>query len=334
MKIYLLPIEPFEERYTEQWLRYWHDELLTEGWEVEAVLGTAIGEKEAGEFLDPTKTWIWKGSQLAVLGKLFSQMRAGDIILNLDGWGPSTTAMCYMRDTTGKDVKCVAFFHAGAYDPHDFLARSGMRKWALEVERGWMQALDLIFVGSVFGEQILHDNLGIDNLPTRITGYPIHQDELSMRGKPIPWDEREQIVVFPHRIAPEKNMEFFDALKVLYARLYPSESVVWKSTAQECATKDEYYECLGKAKVSFSSAYQETFGIAMQESIALGAWAVCPNRLSYQTVIRGGGWLFDNLLDATVLVHKCLHEKDSPPWDGHHEKAIQRASLFMKDLIR
>jgi len=116
MKIWLLPIEPFDHRYTWDWYNWWPAELIASGYEVGMVEGNQpVGEMTAGEFLDPINTWIWKGEQVANLAKNFRKgIKKGDIILTLDGWGPATTAACYMRDTTDLDVKVVAFFHAGS----------------------------------------------------------------------------------------------------------------------------------------------------------------------------------------------------------------------------
>jgi glycosyltransferase involved in cell wall biosynthesis len=326
MKIWLLPIEPFEERYTQQWYEWWPDELAELGFEVEVIKGIDVGSMDEGEFLDPIKTWEWKGSQVANLAAEWKKMKDGDAILITDGWGPATTAVAYMRETTGKDVKLVAFFHAGSYDPHDFLARKGCRLWGLDIERGWYKACDLVLVGSEFHVDMIRQNLGILTDNVVATGYPIHQDYLNIVGKPQEWESRNRLVVFPHRLAPEKQPHLFEKAEEIFNYKYPIKAE-WKKTKEVCNNKEEYYKLLGQARVVVSFARQETFGIAMQEGIALGAWAVAPNRLSYKTVIRDGGFLFDDLDEAVRLIAHALGLYGTACWDGYHEDAIRRAGM-------
>jgi len=331
VKIFLLPIEPFVYRYTEQWYRWWAQDLRAEGWTVKVIDGEPVGEMEAGDFLDPVKTWVWKGTQVAALARCWSEVKDGDWILTLDGWGPSTTAACYMRDMTGLKIKVAAFFHAGSYAPLDMLDRVGMRRWALDVERGWMKGLDLILVGSEFSKKLIEDNVGQSGLPIVACGVPIHAGELIKRAPPMPFHQRGQVVVFPHRHSPDKHPEMFGELRWIYERLFPNDKVVWVQTIESCKTKQEYYETLACARVSVSFTFRETFGIAMQESQALGAWPVVPFDGSYPEVIRVGYKGYGNLVEAADLVHKCLRAEIGPEWDGHHELAVQRASEAMKE---
>lgn len=62
---------------------------------------------------------------------------------------------------------------------------------------------------------------------------------------------------------------------------------------------------IARAKVAFSSALQETFGIAMQECINLGCVPCAPRRLSYPDVIPHD-YLYDNLGEAVEIIHKGI----------------------------
>lgn len=339
MSVWLLPIEPFEERYTADWLRWWPDGLRAAGLDVELVLGAQpVGERAGGEFLDPTATWQWKGTQVAELARRWAEVQDGDVVLTLDVWGPATTAALYMRHTTGRRVRVVGFYHAGASDPHDFLARTGCRTWALDVERGWARGCDLLLCGSRAAERMLRDNLGVHDDPTvrgahvAVTGYPIMRGELLRHASP--WALRERLVVFPHRLAPEKQPEQFDALRGRHAALYPdAPATTWVRSRDVYAGKESYHQLLGRARVVVSTATQETFGIAMQEGIALGAWAVAPRRLSYPEVVRpGSGHLYDDLTAAAHAVERSLQSDSPPTWDGYHERAVQRAAQAILEL--
>lgn len=83
--------------------------------------------------------------------------------------------------------------------------------------------------------------------------------------------------------------------------------------------------------MAVSTARQESFGIAMQEAVALGAWAVVPNRAAYPDVTRpGSGFIYDSLEDAAELVQRCLTANASPVWDGYYENVVQRIGEEIK----
>lgn len=340
--IHLLPIEPFEERYTSQWLKWWPEELEAEGFKVHVIAGsTAYQKRSGGEFLDPVGTWEWKGSQVQNFASWFrdGNVKDGDWVLSLDGWGPGTTAAAYIRDATGVQFKIAVFFHAGSYDPADFLSRSGMGRWALSMERGWMEAADLILVGSQFHQNMLTETLGVTPWKIGIVGNPIHQKELWEAAYPIYWEDRPKLVVFPHRLAPEKAPDEFDQIAAIHREKYPigHKGSRWVKTYEWFGQtgKPGYYRTLARSRVVVSTAYQETFGIAMQEGIALGSWAVAPKRLAYPEVIReGSGLLYDTLEHAADLVNICLKSSIPSRWDGHHEHAIKRATNHIKRISR
>jgi glycosyltransferase involved in cell wall biosynthesis len=303
------------------------------GIDVYFINGQHVGDRSGGEFLDPCLTWIWKGSQVANLAKMFSTkiVRDGDVFLSLDGWGPSTEAIAYMRDALGLDVKLVIFLHAGSYDPWDFLARKNMNRWARGLEESWVSAADLILVGSDFHRKLLIEKRGAEDHKIFTCGCPIHRSKLV---EPIAWEEKENIVVFPHRLAPEKAPWEFDRIRELCkteAMWIKTRDPAWKGTNYDGFTsKTHYYDLLRRAKVVVSTARQETFGIAMQEGIALGAWAVAPDRLSYPELIsKQEGKLYPpgNLQAAADFVSLALTSRLGPTWNEQPERAILRAGV-------
>ena len=330
--VHVLPIEPFNERYTGQWFMWWPKELRAEGFNVNVICGENVGERRQGEFLDPTLTWIWKGIQVSNLAKCWGSINTGDWILNLDGWGPASTAAVYMKHTTNKDVKIALFMHAGSYDPHDFLARTGCRQWALDVERGWVKAADLLLLGSHFHEQLIKDNLGMSSVRASVCGVPIHKEDILQMAAPVAWEKRARLVIFPHRLAPEKAPEEFNTICDIHKRLYPQShsSTVWLRTRDLYTNKRSYYNLLAQARCAISTARQETFGIAMQEAAVLGSWLIVPNRLSYPETVRGAGWLYNSLEEAASLVERALNKHVPAPWDGYHEHAIKRAAQALR----
>jgi hypothetical protein len=86
---------------------------------------------------------------------------------------------------------------------------------------------------------------------------------------------KRDLILFPHRIAPEKQVEIFRDLK---EHLPQYEFVVCQD---QQLTKNEYHNLLGEAKLVFSANLQETLGISWYEGAIVDAIPLVPDRLSY-----------------------------------------------------
>jgi hypothetical protein len=87
--------------------------------------------------------------------------------------------------------------------------------------------------------------------------------------------QKRDLILFPHRIAPEKQVEIFRDLK---EHLPQYEFVVCQD---QQLTKNEYHNLLGEAKLVFSANLQETLGISWYEGALVDAIPMVPDRLSY-----------------------------------------------------
>jgi hypothetical protein len=87
--------------------------------------------------------------------------------------------------------------------------------------------------------------------------------------------EKRNLILFPHRVAPEKQVEIFRDLK---EELPQFEFVVCQ---EQTLSKNEYHNLLGEAKVVFSANLQETLGISWYEGALVNALPMMPDRLSY-----------------------------------------------------
>jgi len=87
--------------------------------------------------------------------------------------------------------------------------------------------------------------------------------------------KKRDLILFPHRLAPEKQVDIF---KDLATRLPQYEFVVCQ---EQQLTKHEYHTLLGEAKIVFSANLQETLGISCYEGALLNAIPLVPDRLSY-----------------------------------------------------
>jgi glycosyltransferase involved in cell wall biosynthesis len=107
------------------------------------------------------------------------------------------------------------------------------------------------------------------------TGWPMEYTESMIA--PRLWAKKENIIVFPHRIAPEKRLDLFERL-ANHPDLRHYDFVV---PMKMNVDKTDYHKWLQRARFAVSFAEQETLGISMYEAACAGACPIVPNRLSY-----------------------------------------------------
>jgi len=315
--LYVFPIEPIEERYSAQWWRRWRGELKQLGVVHKYVgesliVGTTPGTVGKGEFLDPTYTNKWKALQLVeFVDKHLPYVTKDDWLLLHDAWNPQIESLAYIRDTVGPEFKIAGLLHAGTWDEHDYLSQKGLGRWAWSCEEGWLEALDLVFVATNFHKSLLTKKRTCDPDKIKVTGFPLYSADFG-RVNVWDWANRSKLVVFPHRLAPEKQPEQFVELEHMYRAKYGDDDSIWLSTKNFCSTKIGYYDVLARARVVVSTALQETWGIAMLEGMMLGAVPVAPNRLSYPETMPAQ-CLYETLEEAVDLIHGALHTKEAQP---------------------
>jgi hypothetical protein len=172
-------------------------------------------------------------------------------------------------------------WHAGSYDPQDFLGRLvGDKPWVRHAEKSFFHAFEHNYFATDF-----HINMFCENLlgftPAKMlydttivrTGWPMeYMENTLLMYKNMP---KRDLILFPHRIAPEKQVEIFRDLK---EHLPQYEFVVCQD---QQLTKNEYHNLIGEAKLVFSANLQETLGISWYEGALLNAIPMVPDRLSY-----------------------------------------------------
>jgi len=105
------------------------------------------------------------------------------------------------------------------------------------------------------------------------TGWPM--EYLPNVLEPYTHATKRNLILFPHRIAPEKQVEIFRELAIM---LPEYEFVVCQD---QKLSKHEYHTLLSEAKIVFSASLQETLGISWYEGALVKALPMVPNRLSY-----------------------------------------------------
>jgi glycosyltransferase involved in cell wall biosynthesis len=198
-----------------------------------------------------------------------------------------------MSELLGIPVTTHGLWHAGSYDPQDFLGRLvGAKPWVRNAEKSFFHAFDHNYFATNFHIEMFVTNL-LNDYPTENpwlaedlkdiiagedprfvrTGWPMEymEDTLTMY-KNMP---KRDLILFPHRIAPEKQVDIFRDL----ATYLPQYEFVVCQDQQ--LTKNEYHNLLGEAKLVFSANLQETLGISWYEGAVVDAIPIVPNRLSY-----------------------------------------------------
>ena len=282
MTIFIVDIEAVDTRYTKQWKEYLPKQLQRATSEDVVVIsgGETPQATTPGAFLNFGGTNVYKSKQLETIGEMFckGQVTDGDYFLYTDAWNPTVIQLKYMAELLGVDINIGGLWHAGSYDPQDFLGRLiGDKPWVRHAEMSMYECYDDNFYATNYHIDLftdtMMDNYNVDMDKAIKVGWPMEylKDSLiSYKGM-----EKRDLILFPHRVAPEKQVEIF---RDLAQRLPQYEFVVCQ---EQELTKNEYHNLLGEAKMVFSANLQETLGISWYEGALVGALPMVPDRLSY-----------------------------------------------------
>jgi hypothetical protein len=278
MTIYIVDIEAVDTRYTKQWKEYLPKQLQRATNEsVEVISGGETPQATTpGAFLNFGGTNVYKSKQLEIIGEKFckGQVKDGDYFLYTDAWNPTVIQLRYMAELLDVDVRVGGLWHAGSYDPHDFLGRLiGDKPWVRHAEQSMYECYDDNFFATEFHIDLFADSLDLDEDKTIRVGWPMEYLKNSLDS--YKGMEKRNLILFPHRIAPEKQVDIF---RDLAEQLSEYEFVVCQERE---LTKNEYHNLLGEAKMVFSANLQETLGISWYEGALVNAIPMVPDRLSY-----------------------------------------------------
>ena len=313
--VFLVDLEAVDSRYTGQWKTHVPALLEKAGHNVTIISGpTDIPSATTpGAFLNFGGTNVYKSSQVEQLGRLFCQgaISPGDHFIFTDAWHPGIINLKYMSELLNIPVTTHGLWHAGSYDPQDFLGRLiGNKPWVRTAEASFYHAFDHNYFATEFHIELFAKTFGSYNgwsdlnIATKKiiqTGWPM--EYMADTLAPYANLEKRDLVLFPHRIAPEKQVEIFRDL----AKELPEYEFVVCQDQQ--LTKHEYHTLLGEAKVVFSANLQETLGISCYEGALVGAIPMVPDRLSYSEMYDSwckypSNWSID--FDEYRKSKKCL----------------------------
>ena len=283
--IYLVDLEYVETRYTAQWKTEFPQQIADQtGQDITVIEGPEdiAACTTPGAFLNFAGTNIYKSEQVKLLAEYFNnnEIKNGDHFVFADAWHPGILNLKYMLDLFQIDATIHGLWHAGSYDPQDFLGRLiGDKKWVRHTEYALFDAIDKNYFASIFhinlfAQTMYPEKENEEYLNSKIvrSGWPMEYLGNYIQPKRL---EKEKTIVFPHRNAPEKQLNIFLDL----AEEMPEYN--WINCNDYELTKKEYNELLEQSMMVFSANLQETLGISCYEILMAGGMPLVPNRLSY-----------------------------------------------------
>lgn len=289
--LFIVALEPIEMRYTSQLfdlIPKLFDENFGEVRHANIVGDMkSVGGTSTGAFLDFIGTNIWKSQQCVQIAKLFSQgsVKDGDVFFFTDAWNPVCLQVKYMADLSNIKIKMAGIWHAGCYDPSDFLGRDiGSDSWGTAAELAMFRAYDVNYFGTNYHFSLFDyehgDKMSLDDHKrVKIVGYPfdfVFDCAKFYKHKPIA--DSKISIVFPHRLAIEKNYDLFERL----AQDIPN--VEWITTQKMGLSKEAYYNVLADSTFTLSCSQHENLGISMAEAFLCGSIPIVPDDLSYHEI--------------------------------------------------
>ena len=296
-RVFLVDLEAVETRYTGQWKSHLPTLLQKRGHDVQIISGPQDipSATTPGAFLNFGGTNIYKANQVEQMGRLFCNgaVHPGDHFIFTDAWHPGIINLKYMSELLGIPVTTHGLWHAGSYDPQDFLGRLvGNKPWVRNAEKSFFYAFDHNYFATNFHIEMFIRNLINDGMFENPwieddvadalkgewknvvrSGWPMeYMSDTLLMYKNMP---KRNLILFPHRIAPEKQLPIFEDLK----KHLPQYE--FKVCQEYPLTKNEYHNMLGEAKLVFSANLQETLGISWYEGALVDAIPMVPDRLSY-----------------------------------------------------
>ena len=363
--LFIIPIEPLEERYTGEWYKFLPLAFAKAGFSVTQIDGTTLTDTvETGAFLDMNSTIFYKASQMQKIATMFrkKQIPNGSVffVSDLEFWGIESLRL--MAQINGVDIKIFGFLHAASYTKEDaFAVAAPYQKYT---ELGWLKAVDGIFVGSHYHKKAVMErrvNAFADEADRReiekkihVSGNPLFRSAYDT-SKPV---VKKNKIVITNRFDAEKrpDQSLMVALLVKQqlpdteivittsrptfrsnqqwlvdlARMYESQGLI---TIKEGLTKSEYHDELREAKVMISNSIEENFGYCVVEAIMYDVAPVLTRGLSHTEIVQGyDQFLFDTNDEAVKKVISFL-KRDTLLNAHHFLDSYFMAAEFMGQIM-
>lgn len=157
--------------------------------------------------------------------------------------------------------KHVALLHGGSFIPGDVMA------WEPKWEGKMLDQYDLLIAPSQYHYELQYEVY--PSIPMVVARWPLNNDVHDIQEDDIPpRHHRVDRLIFPHRMIPEKGWPLFASV---IRDIDPGD---WTLTAtHKGLSRHDYLQLLAESKAVFASATMETYGVAIEEAMALDC---CP----------------------------------------------------------
>lgn len=297
--LWVLPLEPLKERYTEQWYRWFHNKIRKYNIDYCYIDGDTLTDKvEVGKVLDASGTVYYKAKQIEKISRLFKseRVKSGDKFFLFDGQFFGVESIRYMATLYNVDIEIYCYFHASSYTIEDFT--EPMSDWLKYFEVAWFNYYDKIFVGTQYHKNSIL-NRRVRTLLSDISNKKGIYDKIIVTG--TMYDSSEVLkyksdrrinnrVIYSDRFDEEKRPQW---LLHLIKKFPDLEFIVTTSrdtltTDSRCfelgrdivkydnvrmqvgLSKADYYDILSKCSVYVTFSIEENFGICALEAITMG----------------------------------------------------------------
>lgn len=290
--LFIVPIEKIGTRYTTHWFKYLPKQLAEftnyNVHQFELPQGDDAPQNSEGGFFNFGFTCSYKSQQLVEIEKQFdSLVKDGDVFLFTDYWNPAVFFLRYIAAMKKVKITIVGICHAGLWDKEDMLSKAfGEEKWGLHLETAFGSAYDHLIFATDFSRNLYMSKINADPWKLHATGFPMEYYDKFLAdywSEDADVPEKENIVVFPHRKAEEKRIDYFKEIEQIVHQVKNRKDISFVVALDVCKDKTDYHALLYRSKVAFSAATQETLGISMGiEAPICGCIPMVPNRLSYR----------------------------------------------------
>jgi len=345
MTLWVLPLQPLNERYSEQWYRWFPEEFKKRGLQPVIIDGEVLTKNiEIGAFLDVNGAHYWGLSQLMNISKIFHEgrVKSGDKFFVADIEFPGhAESIKNMAKLQGIDIKLYGFLHACSVTVGDYVQplADSMKYYEL----GWLSSYDKIFVGSnFFRDEIVNKRINVtapkedrERLAEKlvVTGNPWNSTEILTKQQPIHnLPSKKKQIIFPNRFDFDKRPNLFLDLCMILADEVPDLKFIITSSRpimRSChpwlirlyhsvkkrlgdrldfkynLTKSNYYQYLADSKIMFSSSKYESFGYCPIEAMTFNTIPIVPNKFAYKETVPEE-YRYNNMDEAIELCLKYL----------------------------
>jgi glycosyltransferase involved in cell wall biosynthesis len=365
--LFIVPIEPLEERYTGEWYKFFPEAFAAKGFTVTTIDGESLSDSvDVGTFLDMNSTIFYKAAQMQKIARMFrgKLVKDGDIffISDLEFWGIESLRL--MAQINGVKIQIYGFLHAASYTLEDaFAVAAPYQKYT---ELGWLKAVDGIFVGSHYHKKAIMerrvypfaDEADHKSIEKKIvvSGNPLFESAYDTSD--LNTVKKQNKIVITNRFDAEKrpDQSLMTALLVKerlpdteivvttsrpkfksnqqwlvdIARMYERQGLI---TIKEGLTKKEYHDELKSAKVMLSNSIEENFGYCIVEAIMFNVAPVLTRGLSHNEIVQNfDAFLFDTNDEAVEKTIAFL-TRESPFSAKHFLDSYFMAADFMGEYM-